>query len=69
MKTGDPSVSVGNILGESRDGCSLPGFCVGVCWPAWLIGNGGLGITALIKTTSTVIDAGRPNESRYRSLV
>ena len=27
MKTGDPRVSVGNILGESRDGCSLPGLC------------------------------------------
>ena len=43
--------------------------CVGACWPAWLIGNDELGITAVIKTTSTVIDAGRPNESRYRSLV
>ena len=37
--------------------------------PAGLIGNEGLGITAVIKTTSKVNDAGRPNESRYRSLV
>ncbi len=36
--------------------------------PAGLIGNEGLGITAAIKTTSTVNDAGRPNESRYRFL-
>ena len=33
-----------------------------------LIGDEGLGITAIIKTTSMVNDAGRPNESRYRFL-
>ena len=68
MKTGDSRGSVGNILGESRDGCSLPGLCRSML-AGLLIGNEELGITAVIKTTSTVIDAGRPNESRYRSLV
>lgn len=67
-KTGDPRGSVADILGESDRDVHPGFFCVGTCWPAWLIGDEGLGITAVIKTTSKLNDAGRPNESRYRFL-